>query len=54
MLGLLRRLDLPRRERLEKDARFVEIDLEPRGCVNLQVDAGGDVEAYAAKNRCDG
>jgi len=54
MLGLLRRLDLPRRERLEKDARFVEIDLEPKGCVNLQVDAGGDVEAYAAKKRCDG
>src|SRR5919112_4815888 len=46
MLGLLRRLDLPRRERLEKDARMVEIELQFEGCVSLEYDARDVVAAY--------
>jgi GNAT superfamily N-acetyltransferase len=35
MLALLRRLDLPGRERLEKDGRLVEVELQPGSCVDL-------------------
>src|SRR5919107_3277074 len=41
MLALLRHLDLPGRERLEEDARLVEIELQPEGCVGLESDAHG-------------
>ena len=53
MLGLLRRLDLPRRERLEKDARMVEIELQFEGCVSLEYDARDVVAAYKPKKKCD-
>ena len=41
MLGLLRRLDLPERERLVQDAKLVEVELRPVGCVGLESDAHG-------------
>ena len=53
MLGLLRRLDLPVRERLEKDARLVEIELQSGGCVGLEFDARVGAAAYKPKKECD-
>jgi GNAT superfamily N-acetyltransferase len=41
MLALLRRLDLPGRERTVKDVRLVEIELQPEDCVGLESDAHG-------------
>jgi GNAT superfamily N-acetyltransferase len=54
MLALLRRLDLPGRERLEKDARLVEVELQSGGCVGLEFDARVGAAAYEPKKKCDG
>lgn len=53
MLGLLHRLDLPGRERLAKDVRLAEIELQPGGCVSLESDAHGGVVAYEAEKKRD-
>jgi GNAT superfamily N-acetyltransferase len=53
MLALLRRLDLPGRERLEKDTRLVEVELQSGSCVGLEFDARVGATDYAPKKKCD-
>jgi GNAT superfamily N-acetyltransferase len=53
MLGLLRRLDLPERERLVQDAKLAEVELRPVGCVGLEFDTRGGAVAYEPKKKCD-
>jgi GNAT superfamily N-acetyltransferase len=53
MLALLRRLDLPGRERLEKDTRVVEVDLQPGSCVGLEFNARVGAAAYEPKKKRD-